>query len=468
MFTIKTKIILSYVVVFGFMLSLFGFIVYRAFHDAEMTKINSRLQDQGVKLAIEIREQLEDNPDELTPSQISHLATIRTEGLYGVRYRVLDGKGRFLVSDTLLERGPQIGNMERDESRLTDLLIEQRKYRQLLAPIKVWHQGTYILQLAAPMLEVDEALERLRLLFMVGIPVALLLASVAAYVITRSGFKPIVAITETARKISGDNLDTRIQLPKANDEIRMLAETFNGMIDRIYLAFQSQRQFIADASHEFRTPLTVICSELEHMERRTTDEDTKKNIRTSLEEIDRLSRMTDGMLTLSKLDNARDALNIETVRLDEVLVECVRLTKTYAADKGIDLQPYVEEAVEIQGDQDKLKSAILNLLNNAFKYTPPGGTVSASLAVLTEDRKVVLEVRDTGAGIDPSDLPHIFKRFYRPAESRGDNSGSGLGLAIVEQVIEAHGGTVSIQSQVGKGTTVCAYLPIASSNSRSR
>jgi len=283
------------------------------------------------------------------------------------------------VSDTLLEKGPRIGKLEVDESRLSDITIQGREYRQLLASIKVWHQGTYILQLAAPMLEVDEALERLRLLFMIGIPVALLLASVAAYVITRSGFKPIAAMTETARKISADNLDTRIQVPKAKDEVRMLAETFNGMIDRIHIAFQSQRQFIADASHEFRTPLTVICSELEHMEQRATDEDTKKSIRTSLDEIDRLSRMTDGMLTLSKLDNARDALNVETVRLDEVLVECVRLTKTYAADKGIDLQPYVEEAVEIQGDQDKLKSAILNLLNNAFKYTPPGGTVSASL-----------------------------------------------------------------------------------------
>ncbi|MGA9363000.1 MAG: ATP-binding protein [Bacteroidota bacterium] len=459
MLTIKTRVILSYTVVFGLMLSGFAFVIYKSLRDAAVSMLDSRLESYAHRVEAEIEEEHNDHRFPNLPD----LLEIQTEGLYGVHFRLLDGAGAPVLSDTLLGKAapPSVEPLQGRKTEIQDARIGRKRYRQVLMPVEIHDRNTYLLQAAAPMSAVEESLEHLRLLFLISIPAALLIASFAAYVITRAAFKPINTMVEAARKISADNLDSRVPLPSANDEIRHLGETFNSMIERIHAAFENQRQFIADASHELRTPLTVICSELEFIREHTEDDGVKESIKTSLTEIDRLARMTERMLTLSRLDGSGQKLNLQTIRLDEVIVDCVQLVRTLAAEKGIDLKLHIEEAVEMEADRDMIKSAILNLLDNALRYTESGGTVSVSLAMVNSDPTAVrVKVEDTGVGIAQSDLPHVFQRFYRSAASRVENSGSGLGLAIVEEVAKAHGGTVSLQSEPYKGTTVLLDFPL--------
>jgi signal transduction histidine kinase len=329
--------------------------------------------------------------------------------------------------------------------------------------IEDWN-ARFLLQIVEPTVSIDESVRSLEILFMLAIPAALFLAAIAAAAITRAAFRPITSMVETVRTISANNLSSRVQLSRVNDEIRLLGETFNNMIQRLHEAFEGQRQFIADASHELRTPLTVICSELEFIQQHTKDEKVRESIRTSLTEIDRLARMTKGMLLLSTMDDSQSHLSLETIRLDELIVECVQLLKTIATEKKIDLQIRIDEVVEIEADRDKIKSALVNLVDNAVKYSEPGGGVTISLAVpLSGPPMARVVVQDNGAGIPPTDLQHVFKRFYRSAISRADHGGSGLGLSIVERVVKLHRGKISLQSEPQKGTTAVLDLPLSHS-----
>jgi heavy metal sensor kinase len=312
------------------------------------------------------------------------------------------------------------------------------------------------------MTEAARNLAHLRLLFLISIPSALVLASIAAYIITRSAFRPIATMVATARQISASNLDQRLLVPPANDEIRQLAETLNSMIERIDSAFNAQRQFIADASHELRTPLTIICSELEFAKRRVADGETIESLQNSLSEIDRLARMAESLLLLARLDSSTSLITFSPVRLDELLPECVQLVNKIAEQKGIQIKVHVDEAVEIQGDSERLKSALLNLLDNAVKYSQTGGEVRVSLSILTSpDREAQITVADNGHGISPDDLPHIFERFYRASSNRGESSGSGLGLAIAQRVISLHSGDIQVASELSEGTVFTVNLPIS-------
>jgi signal transduction histidine kinase len=457
--TIKAKIILAFSIVFGLMLSGFALLVYQSSRNAELSKLDAFLQSHAHKLQAEIQEQYHENQ---FPA-IADFLSVKTDGLPNVHMQLFDEDGSVIVADSAL---PQMSRasvqaMLNKRPLSDDVHLQGEDYRLLLMPLEVNDRNTYLLQLASPVANIDTSLQHLRLLFLVGIPIALLLASLAAYLITRAAFRPVTSMVETARHISVENLEARLRVPTVNDEIRLLGETLNSMMERIQSAFNSQRQFIADASHELRTPLTVVCSELEFAQQQTGDPTVKESIRIAIAEIDRLTRMTQGMLMLSKLDASQHKLNPAMVRVDEVLVECVQLMKGFCAQKQIDLQLHIQEAVEITGDRDKLLSGVLNLLDNAAKYTNPGGVVSLLLSVhRTDPGFVSIQVQDTGVGIPPADLPHIFKRFYRAASSRAESPGSGLGLAIVEQVAKLHHGKVSVQSALEKGTTVTIQLPL--------
>ncbi len=459
MLTIKAKLILAYTTVFGMMLVGFSFLVYQSSREAETAKLDAHLEAEAERLQSEIEEQ----HDEGVFPVAGDIMSVRTEGLADFHVRILDSGGGVVLNDNVLPLPPagMVSQILHRSAKADDITIDGRSYRTLLVPVEVNGSNVYVLQLAASTADVDASLRHLRLLFLFSIPAILLLASAAAYLITRSAFRPVTSMIETARRISAENLDSRLQLPKVNDEIRQLGETLNTMMGRISNAFNLQRQFIADASHELRTPLTVICSELEFVQKHTSDGQARESIGIALAEIDRLAKMTEGMLMLTRMDLSRLSLGSDRIRLDELLVESVQLLRALFAQKQVQLNLHLDEAVEISGDRDKLKSAILNLLDNAIKYSRPCGTVGVSLLVdETEPRVVRIRIEDNGPGIAPDDLPHIFKRFYRAAASRADSSGSGLGLAIVEQVVKMHGGGIGVQSESGKGSTFTIELPI--------
>ena len=461
MLTIKTKVMLAYTAVFGTMLLALALLVYRSVRDAETAKLGAHLEAQSEKLQSEIEEQ----HDEGVFPVAEDILSVKAEGLTDYHLRILDSTGTVMLDDKVLPAVPQqvVAQVFHRRQLTEDVTLDGRSYRMLISPVEVTGRNLCVLQLVSSTIELDESLSRLRLLFLFSIPISLLLASTAAYVITRAAFRPITSMIETTRRISADNLDSRLQLPAVRDEIRLLGETLNTMMDRISNTLNQQRQFIADASHELRTPLTVICSELEFAQQHAADAEARESIGTALTEIDRLARMTQGMLMLTRMDLSQLSLNPERVRLDELLVECVQLLRGLSSRKQVDLQVHIDEAIEVTGDRDKLKSAILNLLDNAIRYSNPCGKVGVSLGPAGAN-SVRIRVEDNGTGIEPEDLPHIFKRFYRSGASRAKSSGSGLGLAIVDQVVSMHGGSIAVQSQPDKGSVFTIEMPITQQN----
>jgi signal transduction histidine kinase len=332
----------------------------------------------------------------------------------------------------------------------------------LQLPVEIENRVQFILQVAGSMHEIEEAKEDLQLLFFTVIPAGLLLAGLIAYFITSLAFKPMMKMVRAAEQISAANLDARLELPRAHDEVHQLGTALNEMIGRIDKTIKGQRQFVADASHELRTPLTIIRGELEAAAASIRKPSVKENITTSLSELEHLSKLVSDLLTLAKLDAERVRLEVSSVRLDELVVDCVQAARGVAKNKGVTLRIYVEEALEIPGDHEKLKSVMFNLLDNAIKYSARRGVVSVSLMSNRKAGTSSIIISDKGIGIPEAEQSKVFGRFYRGSQPRSKSDGSGLGLAIAQRFVELHGGRIALKSKPGKGSTFTVELPLTS------
>ncbi len=245
--------------------------------------------------------------------------------------------------------------------------------------------------------------------------------------------------------------------------MQSLALTFNEMIERLDKAFKRQRRFVADASHELRTPVAAIRSMTDVMLAQRTPiepEEYLAVLRDVNSEAERLGHLINDLLALARTDENQALLEHEPVRLDLLVADVVATTEPLAAEKGITMEVLANEPATVLGDEVRLIQVIMNLIDNALTYTNAGGTVK--LEVVVQNNSAILTVRDTGIGIAPEHLEHIFERFYRvdPARSRAAG-GTGLGLAIVEWIVRAHGGKITVASEVGHGTTLNVTLPLA-------
>ena len=317
-----------------------------------------------------------------------------------------------------------------------------------------------VIQVGQPLAELHTLLHDLvGELLVVGL-VVLLACGVGGYWLAARAFAPIRRLAATARRIKAGDLHQRVAVPRARDEMQYLALTLNEMLDSLEQALSRQRRFVADASHELRTPVAVI--------RNKTDvaklwARTREDYVTVLEgvnaEAERLGHLISDLLALARGDEGRTRFEREPVRLDLIAGEVAASVDLLAGVGGITLEVQAPGPVTILGDEARLIQVVMNLVENAVRYTNPGGHVSVT--VEGRQSKACLSVRDTGIGIAPGHLPHIFERFYRADPSRGHSgSGSGLGLSIVEWVVRAHGGTVSVESHVGLGSCFTVTLPL--------
>lgn len=274
--------------------------------------------------------------------------------------------------------------------------------------------------------------------------------------LTSTLFQPLEDIATAARRITrADDLSRLMPHSSRTDEIGDLARAFNQTLDRLDRLFRSQQRFLADVSHELRTPLTSVRGNLDLMSRfGQYDEESMEVIQ---DEIRRMTRLLDDLLLLARADTGGLPLHHEPVELDNVLFEVYRQISRIEKPVTVELTT-IDQAL-IMGDEDRLKQLILNLVDNGIKYSPPGGVVRLSLA--KDERRAYLTVSDTGIGIPPEDLPHIFDRFYRvdKARNRGQG-GSGLGLSIVRWIVQVHEGDIKVESTVGEGTTFRITLPL--------
>ena len=457
MLTIKSKIISAYTIVFGTLLIIFSIVVYHSTHKSNFKKFDDRL----ISYAMIIQQEVEEQETGNEVLDLEEIQNMPAEGLIDVNIQLIAPDSHMVYCDSLFDK--RHSNRWRmalnGHSVINNIKVGHKNYRCLTWPVMFRKQVVYVLQVAASIQDVNADLNRLFILFSIIIPIALLCTGITAYIISKAAFKPITEMTQIATEISLQNLQMRVPLPRAKDEVHQLAETLNNMIERIDAAVKSQRQFVASASHELRTPLTIIQTELELAEKQLKAHPTSQNIQIALSELDRLNHLTQSLLLLSQLDSETFKLNKQSLRLDELLIDCVRIMQTAAKNKNIHLNLHISEVVEVAADRDKMESACLNLIDNAIKYGKENTSVAISLDKV-KDTLVSILIKDSGIGILPEDIPYIFKRFYRSREIQSSVSGSGLGLAIVNEIVSMHHGRVFVESKPGIGTTFRIELPL--------
>jgi two-component system heavy metal sensor histidine kinase CusS len=319
--------------------------------------------------------------------------------------------------------------------------------------------GPLLAHVAASLAPSARALRELVIVFLTIGPMALACTLGGGYWLARKALGPIDRMAATAAEITSSRLDRRLEGAGAQDELGGLARTFNAMIERLQRSFEEVRRFTADAAHELRTPLAAMRTEAEVALRspRSPERDGRV-LEDLLEEMERLTRLVSQLLFLCREDAGLGAGDIRPVRLDHLVCEVGEHMQVAAQEKGVGLHLDLPGHCPVRGDADRLRQLFFNLLDNAIKYTPPGGTVAVRGE--STDGQVRVTVADTGIGISADHLPHVFDRFYRVDPSRSPEAeGSGLGLAICRSIAEAHGGRLGIDSDLGSGTRVTLVLP---------
>jgi heavy metal sensor kinase len=307
--------------------------------------------------------------------------------------------------------------------------------------------------------EVDQELRELLVVLAIAVPASLMGAGGLAYFLARKALAPMKRLHRLTEQITADHLDRRLPIANPNDELGHLTGTINAMITRLERSFVEIRRFTADASHELRTPLTAIRTETEvALGRPSMPSEHQHLLGSILEECERLTQLTDQLLTLSREDAGVARQVREQVDLRALVSGVVDTMRTVAEAKGLHLHLVGSAAVLVHGDEARLRQVFYNLLDNAIKYTPEGGTVE--VRVETKDQVAVVTVRDTGIGIAPEHLSRVFDRFYRVDKARTRaEGGTGLGLSIAKMIVTAHGGQIELASVPGQGTACTVTLP---------
>jgi heavy metal sensor kinase len=318
----------------------------------------------------------------------------------------------------------------------------------------------YLVEFGELLDPVEMMLNRLFLQLALGLPLAIIIIAGGGYLLVRRALTPVEQITRAAERITQHNLSERLPVAHTGDELERLSVSLNRMITRLDDGFQNSKRFVADASHDLRTPLTILRGELENFAGDTRlDSELRERAASLLEEVAHLGKIVEQLFTLSRLDDGEAQTEWTRFDLTELAQTTVGQMNLLAEDKGISISCDASQPLPVKGNQVRLKQVVVNLLDNAIKYTPPKGAIQ--LRVHGVNGHAVLEVKDNGIGIPSDALPHIFERFYRVDKARSaDSESAGLGLSIVKSICIAHGAEVEAQSTVGNGSCFRIKLPL--------
>jgi len=323
----------------------------------------------------------------------------------------------------------------------------------------------YLVETGAPMDDVQAHLRQWLIFLLVVLPVVAGLALGGGSILVKRALSSVDKIAASAERISSQNLSERLPVARTGDELERLSIALNHMVQRLDEAFQYSRRFMADASHELRTPLTVLRGELESLiQEPALAPEGRERLGSALEEVERLASIVEGLFAISRLDAGEAAAEWVKFDLARLAAATADQMSLLAEDKNIQVTCAAAEPVWVEGDQSRLKQVVVNLLDNAIKYTLQGGTVALSVSSI--DSKAVLEVADNGIGIPAEALPRVFDRFFRVDKARSrELGGAGLGLSIVKSICAAHHGRVEASSTPGQGSRLRVELPLASAPS---
>ena len=360
------------------------------------------------------------------------------------------------ISDRVLEQ-VRLGNTLYETA---ESLLDGKSVRQLFVPIPRQGPVRYILQAEASLLLYRETLIGLVILLTLGSGTILLVAWVGSGSLAKTVLTPIEVLSTSAETMSEADLGKRLTLDSPYQEFRRLTHAFNSVMDRFQRSGEIQRRFCDIAAHEMKTPLTILQGNLDvALMKARTSEEYREALINNLEQVGRLIALTRSLLTLANFTSGKPPVHLVPLSLEPMIQDIVYELTLLADDRRITLSFESQSVPPVLGDAQWLKQALINLLDNALHYTPSGGAVTVRLQATGEG--VAVAVEDTGHGIEPEHLPHLFERFYRTDWARAkDAGGTGLGLPIVKEIAEAHGGSISVTSQVDKGSVFTLRLPL--------
>ncbi len=467
---IKWKLALWYGSILGLVLIAFSFWVYLYFKNSLEHSIDRKLKSIADVLSSSIVDQ---NQPTIFGNFERYLENVFGRKPKGKFIQILDASGKIgaKVSDLDTQTLP-VSYKALEKAFSGDVFYETvgekgSRMRIITMPIKENGKVLTIVQVGTSLEDFDESMSKLLMVMAISIPTALALTIIGGYFLAKKSLKPVDQIRKAAIKISSTNLEERIDVGGRRDELGKLAETFNDMIERLRDSFQRINQFSIDVSHELKTPLAILKGETEVALRKEREkEEYQRILKSNLEEINRMTKIIDDLLFLSKAETKNLSVNREPVVLQDLITDVCLDMKSYAEQKGVSLQIGTLEDITLEGDELKLRRMLMNLIDNGIKYTPPGGKVEVSSSI--DDGYARIDIRDTGVGISATDLKYIFDRFYRADKARKRDTGTGLGLAICKWIVEAHNGKIEVDSVPKKGSTFSVLLPIFANKKEER
>jgi len=453
--SLRARLTLLYTSLLGGILLLFGVAVYLIISYLLIAQVDLALS----RTYTEFEEN--SNLKSVVNMEVLTLPTLDITG--NVLAQVWDTRGKLRLTNYGAENPLPFDplGLQAEKPDWNSVYVDDLHLRVLSVPLVLGTRPIATIQLATNLLIVDQTLNLLVTVLLMGSVIAMAIAGVVGWLTTRRALAPLESVTQTALRITrADDLSRRISYQgPPDDEVGQLIHAFNQTLHRLEELFNTQRRFLADVGHELRTPLTVIKGNVDLMQRfGEADEESLSSIEN---EVDRLTRMVGDLLLLAQAESGKLPLDNRVVELDTLLLEVLNQMNILARDK-VQLHLGDIDQVQVCGDQDRLKQVLMNLVGNAINYTPQGGSVTLGLG--KDGAQSILTIQDTGQGIPEEDLPHVFERFYRGEKSRTrsrDGKGFGLGLSIAYWIVRNHGGRIEVESTEGEGTIFTVWLPLA-------
>lgn len=453
--SIRLKLTAWYVAILLASLSLFGAIAFAVMRNGIEKSVDEHLEGQAAGIEEVMAHVLQQEPTRLQEALTRH-QELREQADF---LEVCGQDGHWIYRSRLMTHY-NVPVPARADYSAYNLVAVDLPLRVLVREMKTG-ADTYRIQVAEPMDDFYEAVDRFKWTVLLLSPLLLIFASAGGYWLSGRALAPVGKITRAAQEVNSSNLTKRLEVPKGGDELQRLSETLNGMLGRLESSFNRITQFTADASHELRTPLAVMRTTTEVSLRTSqTVADYREAQQEVLSELEKTSSLVEKLMLLARTDAGVETLQLAPVDLAECLHHTCKDGRVLAEAKQLKFAENIEsQQLFVEGDAQALHRLFLILLDNAVKYTPPGGSVSVGLT--QNNGCVIAEFRDTGIGISSIDVPGIFERFYRADKARSrEFGGVGLGLSIARWVAEAHKGSIEVQSTPGTGSLFRVRLPV--------
>lgn len=450
-FTIKSKLLFSTLIIQAFTLIFFSYGLYKLLESSTYEKIQSNMKI----ITLDIMDDIAEHKKLLENIDLEEAEEFKIKPLY---VRIIEPNSLKPVVSTRFPKSLKLDKKNFEDLELEDIKIERENgYVISRSKIKFKNKIELVIEIATTQEVLNTALDNLLSILLMIVPIIFLISIIGTIMLLNKSFQPIKNILNDLQNIQATNLSQRIKFNDSNDEIDNLSKEINNLLDRLESSFEKVKQFSSDASHELKTPLTIIRGEIEiALKKERTQEEYKEVLNIALNEVLVIQQTINDLLFLSKEEHENKER--EDVYLDEVSIDAIIELKSFALTKKVTLETDIKQALQIKGFANLIKIAVKNILKNAIEFSYENSKVIVSN--YKEENKCIIEISDSGIGISKDEQNKVFDKFYRTDKSRNKNSGgTGLGMAICKKIIQMHNGIIHIESKENIGTTIKLEFP---------